>query len=115
MKITTLFVNSLIIVLFSFNAGAGNNELIEAIKHTQKATIADNAKDVAIHAENAKKHANTAKTDKNINIDGQKIDMGIVFLDQAISYGEKGQTAAAKNAAADASINFLNASKNQFQ
>ena len=70
---------------------------------------------VVIHAENAKDHANTAKTDKNINIDNQKIDMGIVYLDQAITYGEKGQTEAAKNAAADALINFLNASKNQFQ
>ena len=111
MKITTVFASLFMIAFLSFNALAGDNELIDTIQHTQKAITADNAKDVARHAEDAKGHANSAKTDKYINIDNQEMDIGIVFLDQAIKQGEAGQTQAAKDSASDALKHFLNASK----
>ena len=57
MKTITLFASILIMLLFSLSVQAGDNELIDAIQHTQKAVTAEAGEDVVKHAEMAKGHA----------------------------------------------------------
>ncbi|MBA3756817.1 MAG: hypothetical protein H0X02_11555 [Nitrosomonas sp.] len=109
MKTITLFVNILIMVLFSLSVQAGDNELIDAIQHTQKAVTAKDGDDVVKHAEMAKGHANAAKTDKYIKVEDKQMDDGIKFLDDAIKEGKDGNMEAAKKAARDALKHFTQA------
>ncbi len=109
MKTITLFAGILIMVLFSLNVQAGDNELIDAIQHTQKAVTAKNGDDVIKHAEMAKGHANAAKNDKYINVENKQMDDGIKFLNDAINEGKGGNLEAAREAARDALKHFTQA------
>lgn len=106
MKNITLFASILVMVVFSLSGMAGDNQLIDAIQHTQRAITAVDGMDVAKHAEMAKNHANVAKTDKHHTYDNKQMDDGIKCLDDAIKEGMDGNAEAARKAANDALKHF---------
>ncbi len=99
MKTITLFSSILFMVIFSLCVMAGDNRLINAIQHTQRAVTAVDGMDVTKHAEVAKNHANAAKTDKHNKYDNKQMDDGINSLDEAIKEGNYGNVEAAREAA----------------
>lgn len=109
MKTIALSASILIMVLFSLSAQAGDNELIDAIQHTQKAVTATDGDDFVKHAEMAKGHANAAKYDKYIKVENKQMDDGIKFLDDAIKESKGGNMEAARKAARDALKHFTQA------
>ena len=102
MKAVTFIVSILIMILLSLSAQAGDNELIDAIQHTQKAITASDGDDVVKYAELAKGHANAAKYDKYIKVENKQMDEGIELLNDAIKEGMEGNLEAARKAARDA-------------
>ena len=109
MRTITLFASILFMVVFSLSAMAGDNRLINAIQHTQRAVTAVDGMDVTKHAEVAKNHANAAKTDKHNKYDNKQMDDGIKYLDDAIKEGMDGNAEAARKAANDALKHFTQA------
>ena len=109
MKKITLFASILVMVVFSLSAMAGDNRLIDAIQHTQRAVTAVDGMDVAKNAEMAKNHANAAKTDKHNKYYDKQMDDGIKCLDDAIKEGMDGNAEAARKAANDALKHFTKA------
>ena len=96
MKRITIFASILLfIVIFPSSAIARNNQLIDAIQHTQRAIRSVDSNDVAKQAQIAKSHANAAKID-NYN---KQMDDGINSLDEAIKEGNYGNVEAAREAA----------------
>ncbi len=64
MKRIAMFASILLFIVISpAGAIAGNNHLIDAIQHTQRAVKSVDSNDVAKHAQIAKIHANAAKID----------------------------------------------------
>lgn len=96
----------LISTFFSFNVLAGSGHLDEAIKHTDAAASASDAKGVVQHATEAKAHAQSAKDDKQHKVDAKHVDEGISSLDKAVKEGNDGKTEAAQKAAKEASEHF---------
>jgi len=109
MKTITLFASLLIMILFSLSVQAGDNELIDAIQHTQNAVTAKDGDEVVKHAEMAKGHANAAKNDKYIKVENKQMDDGLKFLNDAIKAGKGGNLEAAREAARDALKHFTQA------
>lgn len=109
MKIITFFASILFMVFFSLGVMAGDNQLIDAIQHTQRAVTAVDSNDVVKHAEMAKNHANAAKTDKYNKFDNKQMDDGIKCLNDAIKEGKDGNAEAARKAANDALKHFTQA------
>ena len=109
MKTITLFASILIMFLSSLSVHAGDNELIDAIQHTQKAVTAEDGEDVVKHAEMAKGHANAAKNDKYMKVENKQMDDGIKSLNDAIKEGKGGKLEAARKAARDALKHFTQA------
>ncbi|HLP81885.1 MAG TPA: small metal-binding protein SmbP [Nitrosomonas sp.] len=102
MNTINLFLSLIIFVLYSAGAHSGDNELIDAIQHTQRAATANDGKNIAKYAELAKNHADAAKNDKYIEVDNNKIDKGIKSLDEAIKAGNEENIELAKEAARSA-------------
>ena len=104
MKRIAIFASILLfIVIFPSSAIARNNQLIDAIQHTQRAIRSVDSNDVTKHAQIAKSHANVAKID-NYN---KQMDDGINSLDEAIKEGNSGNVEAAREAAKYALKYFL--------
>lgn len=66
MNTINLFLSLIIFVLYSAGAHSGDNELIDAIQHTQRAATANDGKNIAKYAELAKNHADAAKNDNTL-------------------------------------------------
>lgn len=95
----------------SFGVLAGGGHLDEAMKHTEAAISASDAKGVAQHATEAKMHAQSAKDDKQHKVDNKHVDEGISCLDDAVKEGNKGNTEAAQKEAKKALEHFKAATK----
>ncbi len=109
MKTITLFASLLIMILFSFGVQAGDNELIDAIQHTQRVVTAKDGEEVVKYAEMAKGHANAAKNDKYMKVENKQMDDGIKFLNDAIKEDKSNNLEAARIAARDALKHFTQA------
>jgi len=97
-----------VFMVSSFNVHADDSHLKEAIKHTQEAVQATDAKTIAQHVEEAKKHAAAAKSEEP---EDKHIQEGLKCLDDALRESRNDKTDSARKAASDALDKFNQAKK----
>lgn len=105
-KMLSTLVSIFVPVVFmvsSFNVHADDSHLKEAIKHTEEAVQAKDAKTIAQHVEEAKKHAAAAKSEKP---EDTRIQEGLKSLDDALRESKDGKEDSARKAAGDALDKF---------
>lgn len=97
MKLTNLKITGLcaamVLSFCSLGAYAAENHMEQALEHARNSAKATDAKDIAEHADTARKHAKASD---------EHLDAGIASLDQAIDHGKQGHTDLAKKAAEEA-------------
>ncbi len=110
-KILSILSSILVPVVFmvsSFNVHADDTHLKEAIKHTQEAVQAMDAKTIAQHVEEAKNHATAAQSEKP---EDKHIQEGLKCLDDALRESRNDEADSARKAAGDALDKFKQAGK----